>query len=124
MRREARGPPWKSRTASNPAFRSAADEGGEIAARLPLGDDDDLGQVGVALDEPAVGLFDDVDELGMGKGEFEGPHGRCRQDDVADPPQTDEKDLMESGGISLLFRLSGSMEASSMSITGMSSWIG
>jgi hypothetical protein len=57
-------------------------------------------------------LFDEVREPGRGVGVPELPDERGGEDDVADEPRPDEEDVQ------------GSIVASSMSITGMSSLIG
>ena len=81
-------------------FPHRAHEGEELFARLALRDRDDTVDVGIPFDELPVRRLDDVDELRPGQGRPQGPDGRGRQDDVADPPKPDEEDLAEAGRIS------------------------
>ncbi|MGC4080962.1 MAG: hypothetical protein QM736_02305 [Vicinamibacterales bacterium] len=101
-----------------------------------------LVEVGVRRDDRSSGRFDDVGEVCVREVIAKRGEGRRREDDVADLPQPNQQDLNRelqsaaweliqavparpsSSAISNFFCSYGSIVASSMSMTGMSSLIG
>ena len=76
------------------------------------GRNDELVDMGVVEDDGRSRRFHNVGEMGDGEGASEGADDRSREDHVTDEPQTNEQDPQ------------GSIVASSISMTGMSSLIG
>ena len=90
-----------------------ADVGGQPPQAAGLGRDDHLVEMGIAGDDGSRRRLHQVAELRVRVAPSKCPDHRGREDDVADEAQPDEQDLHY-----------GSMVASSMSMTGMSSLIG
>jgi hypothetical protein len=87
----------------------------------------------MVLHEPAVWLLDEISQRGVRKMLFKKGDGGGRQDDVAESPESKEKDGSRLNVRSLrrvvfsaqfLTARSGSITASSISMTGMSSLMG
>ena len=85
------------------------------AARQPAWtlDDQDFGKIGVMPHDRLGRGLDEIGDARTGKPPLERADRRRREHDVANQPQTDEKDVVY-----------GSIVASSISITGMSSLMG
>jgi len=67
------------------------------------GENDNSVQVGMPLHEVSVGLVDDIGDCCIGEALSECAYGgRCHYD-IADPPEPDQKDSMDRGGINLSF---------------------
>ena len=79
-------------------------------------DDDDVVEVGMVAHHRLGWSLDEIGEARAREAPLQGADGRRREHDVADQPQADEQDVVG--------RFYGSIFASSMSITGMSSLIG
>jgi len=56
---------------------------------------DDRIEMGVSVDEAAIGLFDDVGEVSVGERFLESGHGGCGHNHIADAPKTDEEDFFD-----------------------------
>jgi hypothetical protein len=74
--------------------------------------DDHLVQRRVRRDDGSGRRLDEITQMGVGKAIANGSDGRRREDDIADLAQTNQEDLQ------------GSIVASSISMTGMSSLMG
>jgi len=74
-----------------PLFPDRPDEPDEIAALLFGRDDDDPVDVGMPLDQAAVRFFDEIGQGSLRETALEEGNGRGRQDDVAEPAETQEK---------------------------------
>jgi len=74
------------------------DEAEEIGPVLLGRDDDDPVDVGMALDQASVRLFDEIGQGGAGKPALEEGDGRRRQNDVAETAETEKE---EGAGIQI-----------------------
>jgi hypothetical protein len=95
-----------------PQFPAERDVGEDAADAAAPRHDDHFVEVRVGRDNRRCRRLDQVGEVRIGEPAAQGGDGRGREHDVADLPQADQQNLQ------------GSMLASSISMTGMSSLIG
>jgi hypothetical protein len=75
-----------------PLSADRPDQADEFPAVLLGRDDDRVVDVGMAFHEPAVWLLDEICQGGVRKMLFKKGDGGGRQDDVAEAPESKEKD--------------------------------
>jgi hypothetical protein len=63
----------------------------EFAAALFGGHDQNAIDIGMTLDKPAIGFLDQIGQGGLRKMPLDEGDGGCRQDDIAETAQSDQK---------------------------------
>ena len=66
-------------------------------------EDDNSVQVGMPFYEFSVGFINDICDIGFGETLSERCDGRRCHNDITDPPEPDQKDLLNPGWINLSF---------------------